>query len=86
MTVDQCQVILEELCRRQGTDRPLVQVVAGASVVRGRLTHTLAGAARARNPESPYGVLVLEHLGLTRGPSSFVQIASIPDDGLSGIE
>jgi hypothetical protein len=86
MTVNQCQAILEELCRRQGTDRPLVQVVAGAAVVRGRLAHAPKGAARPRNPESPYGVLVLEHLGLTRGPSSLVQIASIPDDGLSGIE
>ena len=86
MTFDQCQAILEELCRRQGTDRPLVQVVAGASVVRGRLAQTPAGAARPHNPASPYGVLVLEHLGLTRGPSSFVQIANIPDDGLSGIE
>jgi hypothetical protein len=86
MTLDQCQAILEELCRRQGTDRPLVQVVAGASVVRGRLAQTLAAPARTRNPNSPYGVLVLEHLGLTRGPSSWVQIANIPDDGLSGIE
>ena len=86
MTFDQCQAILEELCRRQGTDRPRIQVVAGASVVRGRLAQSPAGAARCRNPASPYGVLVLEHLGLTRMPSSFVQIASIPDDGLSGIE
>ena len=86
MTLDQCQVILEELCRRQGTDRPRVQVVAGASVVRGRLAHALTAAARRHNPGSPYGVLVLESLGLTRGPSSFVQIANIPDDGLSGIE
>jgi hypothetical protein len=86
MTLAQCHAVLEELCRRQGTDRPLVKVVAGAAVVRGRLAHTPAWAARPRNLESPYGVLVVEHLGLTRGPSSFVQIASIPDDGLSGIE
>ena len=86
MTFDQCQAILEELCRRQGTDRPRVQVVAGSSVVRGRLAYSLRTTAWRRNPASPYGVLVLEHLGLTRMPSSFVQIASIPDDGLSGIE
>ncbi len=86
MTLDQCQAILEELGRRQGTDRPLVQVVAGSCVVRGRLAPTAARPARPRNPESPYGVLVLEHPGLARGPSSLVQIANIPDDGLSGIE
>ena len=38
------------------------------------------------NPASPYGVLVVEELGLCPRPSSFVQIANIPDDGLSGLE
>ena len=86
MTFDQCQAILEEICRRQGTDRPLVQIVAGASVFRGRVAHAPRVATVRRNPDSPYGVLVLEQLGLSRGPASFVQIANIPDDGLLGIE
>jgi hypothetical protein len=83
MTYDQFQAILKEIRRRQGTDRPLVQVVVGASVVRGRV---VGGTPGRHTPGSPYGVLVLEQPGLTREPASFVQIASIPDDGLSGID
>jgi hypothetical protein len=83
MTYDQCQAILNEIRRRQGTDRPLIRVVAGSIVVRGRVARDLWGR---RNPQSPFGVLVLEQPGLTAEPASFVQIASIPEDGLSGIE
>ena len=83
MTYYQCQAVLDEIRRRQGTDRPLVRVIAGGSIVRGRVVRGLPGR---RNPKSPYGVLVVEPPGLTPGPSSFVQIANIPDDGLSGIE
>jgi hypothetical protein len=86
MTYEQCQAVLDEIRRRQGTDRPLVQVSSGASVVRGRLTLTPSILANRRNPSSPYGVLVLEPMGLCRLAASFVQIASIPEDGLSGIE
>jgi hypothetical protein len=83
MTYDQCQAVLDEIRRRQGTDRPLVRVVAGAIVVRGRVVRGLPGR---HNPKSPYGVLIVEQPGLTPGPASFVQIATIPADGLSGIE
>jgi len=83
VTYDQCQAVLEEIRRRQGTDRPLVRVVAGGIVVRGRVVRGLPGR---RNPKSPYGVLVVEHPGLTAGPASFVQIANIPEDGLSDLE
>jgi hypothetical protein len=83
MTYDQCQAVLDEIRRRQGTDRPLVRVVVGGIVVRGRIIRGLPGR---RNPRSPYGVLVVEQPGLTPGPASFVQIANIPDDGLSDIE
>jgi len=83
MTFEQCQAVLDELRRRQGTDRPLVQVVAGASVVRGRVARS---GSRRRDPNSPFALLVLEQPGLTRGPESLVQIASIPTDGLSGID
>jgi hypothetical protein len=83
MTYDRCQAVLEEIRRRQGTDRPLVCVVAGGSIVRGRVVRGLPGR---RNPKSPYGVLVVEQPGLVSGPASFVQIANIPEDGLSSIE
>lgn len=83
MTYDRCQAILEELRRRQGTDRPMIRVVAGTLVVRGRVMRDPWGR---RNPASPFGVLVIEQPGLTPGPASFVQIASIPDDGLSGAD
>lgn len=83
MTFEQYQMVLEQIRRRQGTDRPLVQVVAGATVVQGRVAR---GASARGNPNSPYAILVLEPPGLSRLPASFVQIASIPDDGLSGID
>jgi hypothetical protein len=83
MTYDQCQAVLEEIRRRQGTDRPLVRVVAAGNIVRGRVMRGLPGR---HNPKSPYGVLVVEPPGLTPGPASLVQIANIPEDGLSGIE
>lgn len=83
MTLAQCQMVLDEIRRRQGTDRPLVKVVAGATIVRGRVALALSGRG---NTSSPYAVLVVEQPGLTRIPASLVQIASIPDDGLSGIE
>jgi hypothetical protein len=83
MTFEQYKAVLDQIRRRQGTDRPLVQVVAGATIVRGRVA---LGASGRGNSNSPYAVLVIEQPGLTRMPASFVQIASIPDDGLSGIE
>jgi hypothetical protein len=85
MTYERCQTILDELRRQQGTERPLVQVTCGKSVLRGRVNYSASGLAPRRNPNSPYGVLVLEQLGLARSPSSFVQIANIPEDGLLGI-
>jgi hypothetical protein len=86
MTYEQCQAILDEIRRRQGTERPLVQVTCGASVLRGRVRIPANGRAGRRNPKSPYGVLELEEIGLSARPSSFVQVANIPDDGLSGLD
>ncbi len=83
MTYNQCQAVLAELGRRQGTDRPLVRIIAGGLVVRGRVVRNLPGR---RNPVSPYGLLVVEQPGLTPGPASMVQIASIPEDGLHGVD
>jgi hypothetical protein len=86
MTYEQCQAILDDIRRRQGTERPMVQVTCGASVLRGRVNYSASGLAGRRNPNSPYGVLVLEQMGLTRGPASFVQIANIPENGLLSLE
>lgn len=83
MTYDQCQAILDEIRRRQGTDRPLVRIITGKLTVRGRVALGLPGR---HNPTSPYGILIVEHPGLTPGPASLVQIANIPEDGLSAIE
>lgn len=83
MTYEQCQSILDEIRRRQGTDRPMIRVVAGSLVVRGRVSRE---PSRGRNPQSPFGLLIIEQPGLTPGPASYVQIASIPDDGLSEVD
>ena len=53
MTYDQFQAIIDEIRRRQGTDQPLVQVVVGAYVVRGRVARGTAGAATPNRPRGP---------------------------------
>jgi hypothetical protein len=55
-------------------------------VLEGRIANEPAMPIARRNPESPYGLLKLEQMGLARGPISFVQIASIPDDGIAPLE
>src|SRR4051794_23677282 len=82
MTFEQCQVILAEIRRRQGTDHPLVQVTSSGAIVRGRLRSADTDRPLRPNTRSPYGLLVLEQPGLVPGPLTFVQIANIPDDGL----
>jgi hypothetical protein len=82
MTFEQCQAILSQIRRRQGTDHPLLQVTCSGTVIRGRLTRTDTDRPCRTNLNSPYGLLVLEQPGLVPGPLSFIQIASIPEDGL----
>ena len=82
MTFEQCQAIVAEIRRRQGTDHPLVQVTCSGSIVRGRLRRADTDRPPRPNTRSPYGLLVLEQPGLFPGPLTFVQIANIPDDGL----
>lgn len=82
MTFEKCQAILAEIRRRQGTPNPVVLIQFGTAVVRGRVSRAEFDGPNRHNPNSPYGVLVLEQLGLSRGPATFVQIANIPEDGL----
>ncbi len=83
MTFEQCKTTLSEIRHRQGTDHPLVQILCSGSVVRGRLTRTDTDRPPCSHQKSPYGLLVLEQPGLVPGPLTFVQIASIPDNGLT---
>jgi hypothetical protein len=82
MTFDQCQAVLARIRHRQGTDHPLVRVATSGVVVHGRLARTDTDRPPRINFRSPYGLLVLEQPGLVPGPLTFVQIATIPDDGL----
>ena len=86
MTFEQCQSVLVAIRRKQGTRCPLVRVDCGGMVVRGRLARSDSDPEFRRNNGSPYGVLVLEGIGLSRHPETFVQIASIPEDGLRSID
>jgi hypothetical protein len=86
MTVEKCQTVLEQIRQSQGTDRPLVRVTTGKSVVLGRITSAAIPSPERRNPESPYALLKLEQIGLARAPISFVQIANIPDDGIAPLD
>jgi hypothetical protein len=83
MTFEQCKAILSEIRRRQGTEHPLVQVNCSGTIVRGRLTRSDTDRSPVSSHHSPYGLLVLENPGLLAGPLTFVQIASIPDEGLT---
>ena len=82
MTFEQCQAIVTEIRRRQGTDHPLVQVTCSGAVLRGRLSRADTDRPPRSNHQSPYGLLVLEQPGLFPGPLTFVQIASIPQGGI----
>src|SRR5271165_5904813 len=82
MTFEQCEAVLAEIRKRQGTDHPLVQVTCSGAVLRGRVTRTDSDRPTRSRQQSPYGLLVLEQPGLVPGPLTFVQIASIPEDGL----
>jgi hypothetical protein len=82
MTFEQCQAILTQIRRRQGTVHPLIQVNCSGAIVRGRLSRTDTDRPPRSDAKSPYGLLVLEQPGLVPGPLTFIQIASIPEDGL----
>jgi hypothetical protein len=85
MTVEQCQSVLVAIRRQQGTRCPLVRVDSGGAVVQGRLKRSDSDPEHRGRSNSPFGVLVLEGLGLTRGPETILQIADIPDDGIRSL-
>jgi hypothetical protein len=86
MTFDQCQQALILIRRKQGTRYPLVRIDYGGAVYQGRLARADSDPEYRSASNSPYGVLVLEQLGLTRGPETILQIADIPHGGLKPLE
>jgi len=85
MTFEQCHANLMTIRRRQGTRCPAVRVAYNGRIYQGRLTRTDSDPESRRAEKSPFGVLVLENLGLARGPETILQIADIPPDGIAGL-
>jgi hypothetical protein len=86
MTFEECQQALVKIRRQQGTRYPLLRVDYGGTVFRGRLARADSDPEYRHNPGSPYGVLVLDQPGLTRGPQTILQIANIPESGLHPLD
>jgi hypothetical protein len=86
MTFEQCQNALVAIRRKQGTRYPLVRVDYGGTVFRGRLARADSDPEFRNNAGSPYGILVIENLGLTPGPETILQIANIAQDGLQPLD
>jgi hypothetical protein len=82
MTFTECQSTLSAIRRKQGTRCPLIRVDYGGRIIQGRLTRADSDPENGHDASSPYGILVLEQLGLGRGPQTILQIANIPDNGL----
>ncbi len=85
MTVDECHERLLQIRQSQGTNSPLIRVDYGGTAYLGRLSRTDSDPDCRKRIDSPFGVLVLEGLGLAPGPDTILQIASIPDDGIGEI-
>jgi hypothetical protein len=85
MTFEQCHANLLAIRRRQGTRCPVVKVAYNGMVYQGRLTRADSDPEFRRASDSPFGVLVLENLGLGRGPETILQIGSIPENGIADL-
>jgi hypothetical protein len=85
MTFEHCHSTLVSIRRKQGTRCPLVRVDYAGTIFRGRLSRADSDPEYRRG-DSPFGVLVLENLGLTRTPETILQIANIPENGLKSID
>jgi hypothetical protein len=86
MTFEECHEHLVSIRRRQGTRHPLVRVDCGGLVYRGRLARSDSDPEYRKPINAPFGILVLESLGLTRGPETILQIANIAEDGIHELE
>lgn len=82
MTVDECRSTLAGIRKNQGTRCPLVRVDYAGTIIQGRVARADSDPEHRSETNSPYGVIVLENLGLSRGPETILQIASIPVGGL----
>lgn len=85
MTFEECHRQLVAIRRQQGTRCPLVRVDYGGSIYQGRLTRSDSDPEHRRDSASPFGVLVLETLGLGRGPETVLQIANIPSGAIESL-
>lgn len=86
MTFEKCQSALLSIRRMQGTRCPMVRVDLGDSVYRGRLARSDSDPEFRAGNGSPFGVIVLESLGLCRQTETVLQIAEIPEDGLQPLD
>ncbi len=86
MNFDQCHDQLVALRRKQKTRYPLVRIDCGGATYRGRLTRADSDPEYRELSPSPYGILILEGLGLTRSPETILQIANIPSGGIKELE
>jgi hypothetical protein len=85
MTFEQCHANLLRIRRHQGTRCPAVRVAYHGMVFQGRLTRADSDPEYRRRTDSPFGVIVLENLGLGRAPETILQIADIPEDGIADL-
>ena len=85
MTFESCQSALVAIRRKQGTRCSLLRVDFAGAVFKGRLKRADSDPENRRDNDSPYGLIVLEGLGLARGPETVLQIAEIPDDGIKSL-
>lgn len=84
MTFDECHSTLAGIRQRQGTRCPLVRVDYAGRVIRGRVARADSDPEYGPKHEqgSPYGVIILENLGLSPVPETILQIADIPAGAL----
>ncbi|AGA29237.1 hypothetical protein [Singulisphaera acidiphila] len=82
MTFDECQSTLAVIRQKQGTRCPLVRVDYAGRVIRGRVARADGDPGYGHEQSSPYGVIVLENLGLSPAPETILQIADIPKGAL----
>ena len=86
MTFETCRSVLVAIRSRQGTSKPLVCIDYGGTTLRGRVARSDSDLVNRNTGGSPFGVLILEGLGLAREPEAILQIADIPDGGIRPID